>query len=622
MTRMSRRAAPALALTLLLAGGLAGCGGTRGGGAEVTPSTHGTEADQADRLFARVQKEHGYQRDRQVIDLVRSLQADFPDYRRLDEALALAVESARRLDDLPTALALTDERLARLGSNAAAAPVLLEASGLAAAAGDTVRAVDDLVRAGAVDASAVSEAAVGAAAPLFAALDAVELGGLMDRYPEAPLRPYLGYERTRALVAAGDTDAAAAVVADLELNAPSSRWTRESRAVLDNPRQALARARRPGPSAVQPDLIGVLCPLTGRYAVLGNAFVDAAMMAVTATERETGHHFDLQVEDSGGDPVPAALAARRLATEDGCVALLGALTSAPTAAVALVADQWGVPLVSPTATSDRLWELGPGVFQTNLTAVYETKVLAELAVRVLLKHRFAILYPDNPEGERQAELFRTEVESWGGQVVASEPFPERATDFKAPILAVRKERPEVIFVPASVDQMALLGPQLDFHHAGSLVMGLSNFKSDRLLERTGAVLEGVMCPDDLALFPAAWTADFEAGWPADNYPREATTLGLKTYQAARMLMDTLVAAGTADRAALTTALQRRLSSRAVDTDGPEPYARSVSLVRDGQFVAFPAGLFAESWALTEAAAADSLRAGSAEPVSGNPSRRE
>ena len=622
MTRMSGRAAApaALVLLVLLAAGLPGCGGTS---AEKTvPSIHGSGDEQAQRLFERLEREHAGGRHVQVIDLAHSLLDYHPDFPAMDEALALAVDSARRLGELDTARDLTDQRLARLGTSAAAAPLLLEASALAASAGDTLGAVDCLVRAAEADPAAVDARTLGGATPLFDALDSDQLGRLMAAHPQAPLRPYLGYERTRSLVAAGHVDEARAVVTELETSAPASRWTGEARAVLDNPRQTVLRARRLGPAAVRPDLIGVICPLTGRYAVLGNAFIDAALMAAAATERESGAHFELRIEDSGGDPVPAALAARRLVTEEGCLALLGTLTSAPTAAVALVADQWGVPLVSPTATSDRVWELGPGIFQTNLTGVYETRVLAELAVRVLLKRRFALLYPDSPEGERHAELFRAEVEAWGGEVVAVETFPERATDFRGPILAVREKRPEVIFVPASVDQMVLLGPQLDFHRAGSLVLGLSNFKSERLVERTGAVIEGVMFPDDLALFPPAWTAEFNEAWRADNYPREATSLALKTYQATRMMLDVIVQNGISERAQLTAALQRRLSNRDVDTDGPEPFARSVMLIRDGAFTAFPAGLFTEAWAMTEGAAADSLGAAAADSLSGTELFRE
>ena len=622
MTRMSGRAAAPLALALLAAAvaGFGGCGGSSAD--KAVPSIHGSTDEQALRLYERLEREHANGRDAQVLDLAHSLLDYHPDFPALDEALALAVDSARRLDDLDAALELTDRRLDRRGGQAADAPLLVEASALAGAAGDTLRAVDYLVRAGLADPAAVDARTLGAATPLFDALDSDQLGRLMTAYPEAPLRPYLGYERTRALVSAGQVDEARAVVVELEAAAPASRWTGEARAVLDNPRQTMPRPRRLGPAAVRPDLIGVICPLTGRYAVLGNAFVDAALMAAAATERESGARFELRIEDSGGDPVPAALAARRLANEEGCLALLGTLTSAPTAAVALVADQWGVPLVSPTATSDRIWELGPGIFQTNLTGIYEARVLAELTVRVLLKRRFALLYPDSPEGASHADLFRGEVEAWGGEVVASEAFPERATDFREPILAVRKARPEVIFVPASVDQMALLGPQLDFHRTGALVLGLSNFKSERLVERTGAVIEGVMFPDDLALFPPAWTAEFTENWREENYPREATSLALKTYQATRMMLDVIVQNDIRGRAQLAAALQRRLSNRDVDTDGPEPFARSVVLIRDGVFAAFPAGLYTESWAMTEGAAADSLGAAGADSLSGELLPRE
>ncbi|MFO7608714.1 MAG: penicillin-binding protein activator [Candidatus Krumholzibacteriia bacterium] len=615
-------AAAVLVLAAVAAGLLAGCGGTRGGG-DQPPSIHGTGDEQALRLFGRLEREHALQRDAQAVDLVHSLLDYHPDFPRLDEALALGAASARRLGDLGTALDLTDARLRRLPAGPDTAPLLRQAAGLAAAAADTVRAADYLLRAGQADPAHAGPGSLGEVAPLLDALAPDQALALLAAHPGSALRPYLGYRAVRGLLLAGRVDEARALVADLEVSAPGDRWTGEARSVLEDPRQAALPGRRPGTAAVRADRVGLLFPLTGRFAVLGNACVDAALMAAAAAEAETGRRWELVIEDSGGDPVPAALAARRLVTEEGCIALLGALTSAPTAAAALVADRWGVPLVSPTATSDRLWELGPGVFQTNLTAVHEARVLADLAVRVLLKRRFAILHPDDAEGARQAELFRGEVEARGGEVIITRPFPERATDFREPILEVRALRPEVVFVPASVDQMALLGPQLDFHRLGALVLGPSSFKSERLLERTGAVLDGVTFPDDLALVPPAWTAAFHAAWPGANYPREATGLALKTYQAARLLLDALTASGAVERPALTAALQRRLSSRDVDTDGPETFARSVLVVRDGKIVPFPAELYTDAWALVEgAAAADSLAGAGADSLSaGGPLRR-
>ena len=319
-----------------------------------------------------------------------------------------------------------------------------------------------------------------------------------------------------------------------------------------------------------------------------------------------GTSFELKVEDSEGNPVAGALAARRLCQEEGSIALLGALMSDPTVATALVADHWQTPLVSPTATNDRIWELGEGIFQTNLTGLYETRMLAALATTVMLKKRFGLMYPDTPEGRRYAEVFRTEVENLGGEIVAEVSFPSRGTDFKDPILKLRKERPEVLFVPASVDQMVLLGPQLDFYHAGSLVLGLSNWNSEKLRERSATVLERAIFPNDLALFPAEWTSEFRARWNGENYPREATTLALKSYQATRMILDTIAQSEATSRVQMTHALRNRLASRDFEAEGPESFAGTVRMFRSTEIIPFPGSRFAEGWMLTEGAAVDSL----------------
>jgi branched-chain amino acid transport system substrate-binding protein len=356
---------------------------------------------------------------------------------------------------------------------------------------------------------------------------------------------------------------------------------------------------------VRPDLVGVICPLTGRYAVLGNAFYEAALLALEETNAEFGTTFEFLVEDSQADPVVAALDARKFCRQEGCIALLGPMMSDPTATAALVADRWKVPLVSPTATNDRLWELGETVFQTNLTGQFETRLLASLAVSVMLKERFGLLYPDTDEGRGFAEVFRSEVEALGGQIVGEVAFPPRGTDFKVPIQTLRRHRPEVLFIPATVDQMVLLGPQLDFYHAGTLVMGLSNWNSEKLRERSGTVLERAIFPNDLALFPEEWAAAFEARWNSENYPVEATALALKSYQASRLLLDTLARSQATSRGQLTRALRDRLAQRGFETAGPESFTGSVRMFRGEEIVPFPGGRFAEAWSLTEGALPDS-----------------
>ncbi len=587
---------------------VAGCGST--GGKDPGERLLGSNLDQARRLYAQLQREHSLEQDRHPLALVHSLLDHYPDFSRNDEVLTLGIDSAKRLDDVDEALSLTDELLVIFPDSPLVDPNLLQGAEMALGAGDTLRACGFLIR---YDERNPRPGADPVQPPrgasLLDTLDADALKTLMSRHAGSSLWPYLGYDRTRALLLQGTFPAAEEQVVTLEAAAPESSWTLEARRLLSVPMSQVRRPRVGQVGEVRNESLGVLAPLTGRYAVLGNALVDAALFAVEAANEETGRTFVLQVEDTAGDPVVAALAARRLCGEGGSVALLGAMLSSTTTAAAIVADQYGAPLVSPTATNDRVWELGEGVFQTNLTSVYEIRLLAELLVPVLLKERFAILRPDTPEGQRQAEVFRSEVESLGGEVVVEATFPARSTDFREAIFTVRRARPEVIFVPMSVDQMALVGPQLDFHRCGSLVVGLSGFNNPRLLERAGTVLEGLVFPDDLALFPASWTAEFNEVWKSDDHPGEATTLALKSYQTTRMVLDTIHASGAEGRGQLTSALTRRLASRDVDAHGPDAFARTVRIVRGGEITFFPAGEFTESWEMVEGALADSLAVG-------------
>ena len=578
----------------------------------------GAELEQADHLFQILTREHSLHRDKQALAAADALLTQYPAYSRNEEVLSLALDSAVGMGDTPRALDLTDQLVLSYAESSQVEGALVQGAELAAGAGDTLRAAGYYVALFERDPKGqIGADGRPAAAYLLTTLDLDQLEELSSGSPQGGLQPYLGFLKVERMLVGGQVADAERVVQDLQAQAPDNEWTLAASDLLfGGPGTAGIIIT----SEVRPHQVGIICPLTGRFALLGNAFYDAALLALDVTNAELETAFELKVEDSEGDPVAGALAARRLCREEGSIALVGALMSDPTATAALVADLWEVPLISPTATNERIWELGEGIFQTNLTGLYETRLLASLATTVMLKKRFGLLYPDTPEGRGYADVFRAEVEGWGGQIVARVPFPAHTTDFKDPILEIRRERPEVIFVPASVDQMVLLGPQLDFYRAGSLIMGLSNWNSEKLREKSGSLLERAVFPNDLALFPERWTAEFRSHWNDDNYPREATALALKSYQATRMLLDTMAKSGATSRLQLTHALRNRLASRDFDSEGPESYSRTVRMFSDQAIVPFPGGRFAEAWQLTEGALADSMLADPGSEMLENESR--
>lgn len=600
-----------LVTVLMVVGALAwtaGCSPSYQQDANTSEQLSGSKLEQAEKLYANLRREVSLHRDRKSLDLAGTLLDYYPAFDRNDEVLLLAVDAATRLEDLPRARALGDELLTRYPASPLVDQALLKVSELSLAVSDTFSAVVyQLQYHNREPRRSTLSNGLPRCDALLKTLSATELGRLMDQEKGQPLWSYLGYLRTASYLEAGLYPQAELTVGELRDADQDEQWAVAAAALLLGEDLAAGGvARRPTIGNVNMNQVGVLSSLSGRYGVLGNAFYDGAILALNVTNEELGTEFILKVEDTGGDPVTAALAARRLCSEDACGSLFGAMMSNPTASTALVADIYGVPLVSPTATNDHVWELGDGIFQTNLTGLHEVRLLAQLAITVMLKERFAILHEDTPEGQRHAQVFAAEVEKFGGQVVAVAQYNLADTDFKKSILSLKKERPEVIFTPATVDQMVLLAPQLDFYKAGALVMGLSNWNSDRLFQRTGNVMERAIFPSDLALFPTLWTGEFNARWDGSNYPQEASGLALKSYQAMRLLLDTIDQSGATTRTQLQDALQHRLANRDIDAEGPASFGTTVRLYSNERAIPFPSGIFAESWALTDGAEPDSL----------------
>ena len=200
-----------------------------------------------------------------------------------------------------------------------------------------------------------------------------------------------------------------------------------------------------------------------------------------------------------------------------------------------------------------------------------------------------------PTATGKTDLAVRLAERLRGEVVSAAAFAPQDTDFRTPLLQIKKARPEVVFIHASVDQMILLGPQLDFYRVGALVLGTSNWNSPKLLRKAGVVMERAIFPSDAVLFPPHWRESFAADWRPEHLPSETTPLALKAYQATMMVLETLARDDIQRRQRLAEALQERLANQQVQVAGPAAFARTVRMFREGEVVSFPGERFAETW---------------------------
>ncbi len=243
--------------------------------------------------------------------------------------------------------------------------------------------------------------------------------------------------------------------------------------------------------------IGVLCPLEGRFATLGESFLRGASVALKEARLKGIANVDLVVGDTRGNPLECRSVAERLIDEERVDALLGEVLSSSTIAAAQVAELSRTVLLSPVATEEGIGEIGGWVFQTTTSSEVEITALARMACGRLELRRVAFLASDDLPSRRVARLFGDEVERLGGELVIAEFYPEGSTDFGESIGRVRAADPEALFVASSTEDLILILPQLSFHEFGSQLLGTSAWNSRRLIRMVGRDLEGAIFPADL-----------------------------------------------------------------------------------------------------------------------------
>ncbi len=351
------------------------------------------------------------------------------------------------------------------------------------------------------------------------------------------LGSYVHFLRAQRSYDAGrDVGVTGAMLESFLQDYPESKYGNEARRLLADLREQGYEVSDGFRLAAQARL-GLLCPLTGEYAAMGQAMYDGALLALEEHSRATGQEIELISMDTRGDGVRAVQFARQLIENEDALALVGALLSAETIAVATLCSERGVPLISPTATQETISDLGETVFQTNLTKSVETRLVARAAVQTLLKRRLAILHPETEEGRTAADLFESEALQRGGQIVAKIAFDRDVNDFATIAAQLRAAGPEALFVPASPTEMRLIAPQLTFYGVETQLLGPSSWNNTLLTREVGEFLDRALFPSDIALIPPSDRDRFEDLWRRRFPQVSSNPFGLKTYFAVKAVLD-------------------------------------------------------------------------------------
>jgi ABC-type branched-subunit amino acid transport system substrate-binding protein len=180
----------------------------------------------------------------------------------------------------------------------------------------------------------------------------------------------------------------------------------------------------PPPAAPKPVAqtvkVGLLLPLSGPNAGLGQGMLDAASMALFDVP---GSRVELEPRDTRGTAEGAAAAAREV-LEDGVQLLIGPLTAGEVEAVKPIAAERRVPVLAFSTAASLA---GGGTYLLGFLPSEEVRRVVAFA-REKGAQRFAILAPRSTYGQLVADALARAAEAEGVTVVRSVLFDPLAAD--------------------------------------------------------------------------------------------------------------------------------------------------------------------------------------------------
>lgn len=303
--------------------------------------------------------------------------------------------------------------------------------------------------------------------------------------------------------------------------------------------------------------IGFIGPLTGDVKTFGTSTQNGFLLSLKEHDNTAGGlKIEYVIGDDANNATQATAVATKLITQDKVAAIVGSVTSKCTIPIAVVAEQYKVPFISPTATSPKV-TMDPDrrayAFRACFIDPFQGTVGANFAYDTLNAKTAAILFDQGNDYTVGLKDFFTEsFTELGGEVLVSEAYSVNDTDFSAQLTKIAGLNPDVLYLPDYYQKVSLIGKQARDRGIEAAFLGGDGWDSSEIDWATmdGGYFSNHYASDDPDPLVQEWAEAYQAA-----YGSKPDALATLAYDATNILLSAIDTAKSGEADKIRDAIQ-------------------------------------------------------------------
>jgi branched-chain amino acid transport system substrate-binding protein len=255
-----------------------------------------------------------------------------------------------------------------------------------------------------------------------------------------------------------------------------------------------AGSNTPAKAETGPILIGHYASMTGPEATFGQSTDNGVRLALEERNAKggiKGRKVEIKTLDTASKASEGKTVVTRLINEDHVVALLGEVASKISLEGGKVAQQFGVPMISPSSTNAKVTELGNMISRVCFIDGFQGYVMAKFAKGDLKFDKVAILYDQAaPYSKGLAEDFTAAYTEMGGAIATKQEYTAGDVDVAAQLGNIKTSGAQAVYLPGYYTDVGNIVRQARKQGVTVPFLGGDGWDSSKLTEIGGDAIEG------------------------------------------------------------------------------------------------------------------------------------